>query len=72
MNQCNETEGALAAMNRAAATARLRALRFGSNLAVWRDDAVVLIPPHANDAEQADTEQPATHPTPDAERRENP
>ncbi len=62
MNELTEAEGALAAMNRAAAAARLRALRFGSRLALWRDGAVVLISPLAIDAEQDGAGQPATRP----------
>ncbi|NJR42205.1 MAG: hypothetical protein HC767_05655 [Akkermansiaceae bacterium] len=62
MNKLTEAEGALAAMNRAAAAARLRASRFGSRLALWEDGAVVLISPLTNYAEQAGTGQPATSP----------
>jgi len=52
MNEVTETERALAAMKTAAAEARVRASRFGSNIAVWRDGAVVLISPEAMAAEQ--------------------
>ena len=40
-----ETEQAMSAMNRAAESARIKASRFGTNLAIWRDGAVVLIKP---------------------------
>jgi hypothetical protein len=62
MNELTEFEGALAAMKRASAFARLRASRFGSHLAVWRDGAVALISPLTMDAEQVGTGQPATRP----------
>ena len=62
MNELTEAEGALEAMKSAAAVARLRASRFGSNLAVWRDGAVALISPLAMDAEEAGAGQPATRP----------
>lgn len=61
MNELTEAEGALEAMKIAAAVARLRATRFGSNLAVWRDGAVVLISPLAMETEEQDgTGQPTT------------
>ena len=62
MNELTEAEGALEAMKSAAAVARLRASRFGSNLAVWRDGAVALISPLAMDAEEAGARQPASRP----------
>jgi hypothetical protein len=62
MNELTEAEGALEVMKSAAAVARLRASRFGSNLAVWRDGAVALISPLAMDAEEASAGQPATAP----------
>ena len=37
-----DTEDALAALTRAAATARIRAIRFDSKRANWKDGAVVL------------------------------
>ncbi len=60
MNSRTESENALAAMKRAAANARARALRFGSRLAVWRDGAVTLVDPGTSDAEQGGADQPAT------------
>ena len=60
MNDLTETEAALAAMNRAAESARVRASRFGSRLAVWKDGAVVLLAPRSNGAEQGGADQPAT------------
>lgn len=62
MNDLTESEGALAAMNRAAEAARIRATRFGSRLAIWKDGAVALITPQTNGAEQDSTDQPATRP----------
>ena len=50
MNIETETERAMSAMKRAAEAARIRASRFGSKLAVWRNGAVILVDP---DAEQA-------------------
>lgn len=46
MNQKSESEMALDAMKRAAETARQRAARFHSRLAIWRDGKVVLIDPN--------------------------
>lgn len=60
MNEPTEAEGALAAMNRAAQTARVRANRFGSRVAIWRDGAVVFVSPQTNGAEQDSADQPAT------------
>lgn len=60
MSNRTETEAALAAMNRAAVTARVRASRFGSRLALWEDGAVVLVDPLTNSAEQGGADQPAT------------
>jgi hypothetical protein len=60
MRELTETERALAAMNRAAATARKRASRFGSKLVMWRNGSVVLVDPRANGAEQDGAEQTAT------------
>ena len=62
MNELTEAKGALEAMKSAAAVARLRATRFGSNLAVWRDGAVVLISPLAMDEEEAGAGQAPTRP----------
>ena len=45
-----ETEQAMSAMNRAAESARIKASRFGTNLAIWRDGAVVLIKPKTEQA----------------------
>jgi hypothetical protein len=72
MNELTEVEGALAAMKRAAAVARLRASRFGSHLAVWRDGAVALISPLAMDAEQGGAGQPATRPVFESDGGDNP
>ena len=79
MNDQTETEAALAAMNRAAEAARVRASRFGSHLAFWKDGAVVLVDPRINGAEQGDARRPATaadaktggdtKPKPESERR---
>ena len=41
----SEVDLALRAMHRAAETARIRAKRYGSKLAVWRDGEVVLVEP---------------------------
>ena len=60
MNNRTETEAALAALNRAADTARVRASRFGSRLALWKDGAVVLVDPLTNGAKQGGADQPAT------------
>lgn len=60
MNPQTEADGALAAMGRAATRARMRATRFGSRLAVWRDGAVVLLDPRRTGAEQGGADQPAT------------
>jgi hypothetical protein len=60
MREHTETESALAAMSRAAATARERASLFGSKLVLWRDGTVVLVDPRKNGADRAD--QPATAP----------
>lgn len=62
MNELSEAEGALAAMTRAAEAARVRATRFGSSLAIWKDGAVVLVTPQTNGAEQGGADQPATAP----------
>ena len=62
MNERTEAEGALAAMTRAAEAARVRATRFGSRLAIWKDGAVVLVSPQTNGAEQGGADQPATAP----------
>lgn len=62
MNELSEAEGALAAMTRAAEAARVRATRFGSRLAIWRDGEVVLVTPQTKGAEQGGTDQPATAP----------
>jgi hypothetical protein len=62
MTEQTETESALAAMSRAAITARERALRFGSHLVSWRDGSVVLLDPRTYDAEQDGAGQPATRP----------
>ncbi len=51
MSELTETDAALAAMNRAAEAARIRAFRFGSRLALWKDGAVVLVEPRTNGAE---------------------
>ena len=58
MNNRTEAEAALAAMNRAAETARVRAARFGSRLAIWQNGAVVLIEPSPVGVEQS-TDEPA-------------
>ena len=50
MKTRTETEQAMAAMKRAAESARVKASRFGTKLAVWKDGAVAYIEP---DAEQA-------------------
>jgi len=71
MSPRTETECALAAMNRAAARARIRASRFGSRLAVWRNGAVVLLDPRGTGAEQAGADQPAAAPEPKPEGKEN-
>ncbi len=60
MTDQTETESALAAMNRAAITARERASRFGSQLVLWRDGSVVLVDPRTSGAEQGGADQPAT------------
>ena len=60
MNEPTEAEGALAAMTRAAETARVRATRFGSRLAIWKDGAVVFVTPQTTGAEQGGADQPAT------------
>jgi len=60
MSEQSETEGALAAMNRAAVAARERASRFGSQLVMWRDGSVVLVDPKENSAEQGGAEPLAT------------
>jgi hypothetical protein len=62
MREHTETEGALAAMSRAAVTARARASLFGSKLVLWRDGSVVLVDPRKNSAEQGGTDLPATAP----------
>jgi len=72
MSSQTETEAALAAMNRAAETARVRASRFGSRLAFWKDGEVVLVDPIANGAEQGGADQPATVPNPKSERNDRP
>jgi len=59
MSELTETDAALAAMNRASEIARIRASRFGSRLALWKDGAVVLVEPRANGAEQDVADQPA-------------
>jgi hypothetical protein len=61
MREHTETESALAAMSRAAVTARARASLFGSKLVLWRDGSVVLVDPQKNGAEQG-ADQPATAP----------
>ena len=48
MNPNPKAEGALAALTRAAETARIRAIRFNSKLAIWKDGEVVLIDPKTN------------------------
>ena len=72
MNELTEAEGALEAMKSAAAVARLRASRFGSNLAVWRDGAVALISPLAIDEEATGAGQAATRPESKSEGRDKP
>ena len=72
MKDQTETERALTAMNRAAATARERASRFGSRLVLWRDGAVVLANPEKIEAEQAGTGQPATRPESKSEGSDKP
>lgn len=52
MNDFTDAEAALAAMKRAAENARVRASRFGSKLAYWKDGKVVLVDPGKNGAEQ--------------------
>ena len=52
-----ESEHALAAMIRAAEIARVRAARFGSKLAIWKDGAVVLIDPNSEQAFPAKSER---------------
>ena len=42
----SEVDLALQAMHRAAETARIRAMRYGSKLAVWQDGEVVLVEPN--------------------------
>jgi|GEM_PF-3271108 len=72
MREDTETESALAAMNRAAVTARERALRFGSQLVLWRGGSVVLVDPRTNGAEQGGADQPATAHEPNMEGAQNP
>lgn len=72
MNDLTETEAALAAMKRAAESARVRASRFGSRLAVWKDGAVVFVAPQSNGAEQGGADQPATAPESKSDSNENP
>ena len=72
MNDQTETEAALAAMNRAAETARVRASRFGSRLALWEDGAVVLVDPLTYGAEQGGADQPATAPESKSDDNSNP
>ena len=45
MKTRTETEQAMAAMKRAAESARVKASRFGTKLAVWKDGAVAYIEP---------------------------
>lgn len=66
------TESALAAMRRAADTARIRASRFGSRLALWRDGAVVLVEPTVNGQQQEDAGQRTTGEISEAGDEENP
>ena len=61
MRELTETESALAAMNRAAVTARERSSRFGSPLVLWRDGSVVLVDPKTSGAEQGAADQEPAH-----------
>ncbi len=72
MREHTETENALAAMSRAAVTARERASLFGSKLVLWRDGSVVLVDPQQNGAEQGGAEQPATAPESKSEGNKKP
>ncbi len=71
MIEQTETESALAAMNRAAVTARERASRFGSQLVLWRDGSVVLVDPRTSGAEQGGADHPATAAKSKPEGKEN-
>jgi len=72
MNDRTETEAALAAMNRAAEAARVRASRFSSPLALWRHGSVVLVDPQTIGAEQGGADQPATRSESGRESEEKP
>ena len=62
MNERTETEAALAAMNRAAESARVRASRFGSRLAIWKDGAVVFVSPNSKEEGKDKLGQPGNAP----------
>ncbi|MFK5924360.1 MAG: hypothetical protein QM496_19465 [Verrucomicrobiota bacterium] len=52
MNEQAEAEVALAAMNRASEMARVRAARYGSKLAVWKNGSVEFTYPEITNAGQ--------------------
>jgi len=63
MSNDSESQAALAAMERAAEVARLRASRFGSRLALWKDGKVVLVDPSSSSNEESDTASESTSKT---------
>lgn len=71
MNEQTESEVALAAMNRASEQARVRAARYGSRLAVWKDGLVAFLDPETTDAEQGGTDHPATAPQSESNDKAN-
>ncbi|WP_411846742.1 hypothetical protein AAFN60_04050 [Roseibacillus persicicus] len=57
MKTRTETEQAMAAIKRAAKLARIRASRFGTKLAVWKDGSVIFIEPKADQGVAAEPDR---------------
>ncbi len=74
MKEKSLTEGALAAMVRAAEVARERAIRFGSPLVRWIDGTVVLVDPVTNQPipNSDDPAEDVTDAQPEGKKEEKP